>query len=230
MLDRLRKNVEEVEQRITKACARAGRDRKSVQLVAVTKSVTADVAALLPGLGVSELAESRPQELWHKAGSITAPVRWHMIGHLQRNKLDRTLPLVSVVHSVDSLRLLQSIEAWAAGRTIDVLLEVNASGESTKQGFPVDQLDSLLPILPALRRVRVRGLMTMAAFSENIEESRPTFALLRRLRDKMQTALGPAVQLSDLSMGMSNDFEVAIEEGATLIRLGTVLFEGIVPD
>src|SRR5690348_3141111 len=111
--ERLWKNLQEVESRIIAACARAGRPRASVKLVAVTKSVSASVAALLPELGVSDLGESRPQELWNKAGCLPAPCSWHFIGHLQRNKLERTLPLVTLVHSVDSLRLLQSTEAWA---------------------------------------------------------------------------------------------------------------------
>jgi len=214
--DRLRA----VEDRLAAACRRAGRDRADVRLVAVTKSVSADVAALLPPLGVTDLGESRPRELWRKAAALPADVRWHLVGHLQRNKIDRTLPLVYRVHSVDSVRLLEAIEAVEIGRSVDALLEVNCSGEASKHGLAPDEVGSFVPRLERLRRVNVVGLMTMATLEDDPERCRPTFAQLRQLRD-----LSPA--FTDLSMGMSNDFEVAIEEGATMIRLGTVLFEGI---
>jgi hypothetical protein len=214
-----------VEGRLRAACRRAGRDRAEVTLVAVTKTVSAEVAALLPGLGVADLGESRPQELWRKAAALPASVRWHLIGHLQRNKVERTLPLVCCVHSVDSVRLLQELEAQAVG--VEALLEVNASREASKHGFGPEEVPALAPALAALRHVRVTGLMTMAAYDEEPERCRPTFVMLRRLRDRLREALGPGHALPQLSMGMSNDFEVAVEEGATLVRLGTVLFEGL---
>jgi pyridoxal phosphate enzyme (YggS family) len=218
-----------VEERLRAACRRAGRERGEVTLVAVTKTVSAEVAALLPGLGVADLGESRPQELWRKAAALPATVRWHLIGHLQRNKVERTLPLVCCIHSVDSVRLLQELEAQAAGRPggVEALLEVNASREASKHGFAPEEVPALAPTLAALRHVRVRGLMTMAAYDEEPERCRPTFVMLRRLRDRLREALGPGHALPHLSMGMSNDFEVAVEEGATLVRLGTVLFEGV---
>jgi pyridoxal phosphate enzyme (YggS family) len=218
-----------VEERLRAACRRAGRDRGEVTLVAVTKTVSAAVAALLPGLGVVDLGESRPQELWRKAAALPAAVRWHLIGHLQRNKVERTLPLICCVHSVDSVRLLQELEGQAAGRPggVEALLEVNASREASKHGFAPEEVPALAPTLAALRHVRVRGLMTMAAYDEEPERCRPTFGMLRRLRDRLREALGPGHALPHLSMGMSNDFEVAVEEGATLVRLGTVLFEGL---
>ena len=183
---------------------------------------------MLAELGVRDLGESRPQELWRKAAALPA-VRWHLIGHLQRNKIERTLPLVHCIHSVDSLRLLAALEEEAArtGRTVDVLLEVNASREANKQGFAPEDLPGLAPALAALKRVRVTGLMTMAAYEEDPERCRPTFVLLRELRDRLRTAVGSAQPLTELSMGMTNDFEVAVEEGATLVRIGTALFEGL---
>jgi len=207
-------NLRRVEGRILAACARAGRERSSVTLMAVTKTVPVEVAALLPELGVRDLGENRPQELWKKAAAIPG-VRWHLIGHLQRNKIERTLPLVHAVHSVDSLRLLEALEAQ--GRPVDAYLEVNCSGEASKGGFaPAD-----VPALEGLVHVNVVGLMTMAAPEDDPERCRPAFRLLRDLRDRLP--LGPR----GLSMGMSNDFEVAIEEGATVVRLGSVLLEGI---
>jgi pyridoxal phosphate enzyme (YggS family) len=221
MKARLRDNLARVEERIARACARAGRNREDVTLVAVTKSVTPEVAAALLELGIADLGENRPQELWRKAAALAGP-RWHLIGHLQRNKIDRTLPLVSWIHSVDSVRLLDALEA--CGTHVNVLLEVNASGEANKQGFaPAGVLD-LAAKVDALKHVQVRGLMTMAAL-QDAEACRPTFTALRQLRDQVQARL-PAHRLDHLSMGMSNDFEVAIEEGATFVRLGTVLFEG----
>ncbi len=217
-----------VEERLRAACRRAGRARADVTLVAVTKTVSAAVAAELPALGVTHLGESRPQELWHKAAALAA-VHWHLIGPLQRNKIDRTLPLVAMIHSVDSLRLLTALEEAAARqeRTVDVLLEVNAGGEASKHGFPPNEAEKVPQTLPSLRHVRIRGLMTMAAFTDDPRDCRPTFTALRDLRDRLRDRLGPPHSLEHLSMGMSNDFEVAVEEGATLVRLGTVLFEGL---
>jgi pyridoxal phosphate enzyme (YggS family) len=151
-----------------------------------------------------------------------------MIGHLQRNKVERTLPLVKLIHSADSLRLLTALEAEAAKtqRTVDVLLEVNASREVSKHGFAPAEVGELPGRLAELRHVRVRGLMTMAAPGDP-EESRATFAEVRVLAERLRRELGPPHDLQHLSMGMSGDFEVAVAEGATLVRLGTVLFEGL---
>jgi pyridoxal phosphate enzyme (YggS family) len=225
LADRLR----QLEDRIRAACDRSGRPRSSVTLVAVTKTVGPTVATLLTELGVLDLGESRPQQLWHKAEPLPPAVRWHLVGHLQRNKIERTLRRVYLIHSVDSIRLIEALESEAAiqGRSLDVLLEVNASRESAKSGFTPTELTGLLPNLTALRRVNVGGLMTMAALTDNPQDARPTFAELRKLRDTLQKEAGTALKLDHLSMGMTNDFEVAIEEGATLIRVGTALFEGL---
>lgn len=219
-------NLAGVEERLGAACRRAGRARSEVTLVAVTKTVSTEVAALLPELGVHQLGESRPQELWRKA-AVVANVHWHLIGHLQRNKIERTLPLVERIHSVDSLRLLEALEEACrqASRTLPALLEVNASREESKHGFTPQEVPKLAVKLAELKYVRIEGLMTMAAYEETPERTRPTFAELRRLREQLSAELGRP--LPHLSMGMSNDFELAVEEGATLVRLGTVLFEGI---
>jgi PLP dependent protein len=218
-----------VEGRIGSACRRAGRARADVTLVAVTKTVGLEIARQLVEAGVKHLGENRPQELWRKEAALPADVHWHMIGHLQRNKVEKTLPLVTMIHSVDRASLLQALEDEAARQslTIEVLLECNVSGEVSKQGFAPGALPGLVPQLAALRHVQVAGLMTMAAFDANPEHCRPTFAALRHLRDELRLSLAPPHRMVHLSMGMSNDFEVAIEEGATVIRLGTVLFEGL---
>lgn len=218
-----------VEERLRQACARSDRARQEVTLVAITKTVGPQTAALLPGLGVADLGESRPQELWRKA-PVTAGVRWHLVGHLQRNKVERTVGLVERIHSVDSLRLLEALETACAagarqGRPLPALLEVNASREAAKHGFTPEEVPAVVAPIGALKHVKIEGLMTMAAYDDDPQRCRPTFALLRQLRDRLQDALGRP--LPHLSMGMSNDFEVAVEEGATLVRLGTVLLEGL---
>jgi pyridoxal phosphate enzyme (YggS family) len=225
----LKSRLDQVEGRIQAACQRAGRPRSGVTLVAVTKTVSAEVAALLPELGLLDLGESRPQELWHKAALLPPVVRWHQIGHLQRNKVERTLPLTTLIHSVDSERLLTAIEEEARRqtRTVEVLLEVNASHESSKHGIDPADLPLLGTRVEELKHVRVVGLMTMAALTDNAEQARPTFITLRRLRDWLQKESSLPESARHLSMGMTNDFEVAIEEGATLVRIGTALFEGM---
>ncbi len=224
----LKARYAEVEQKIQSACDRVGRNRNEVTLVAVTKTISAEATALLPSLGIIDLGESRPQVLWEKAEALPDNVRWHMIGHLQRNKIDRTLPLVSRIHSVDSMRLLEALdkEATKLSRPVPIFLEINASREPQKHGFAPEELPQLLPKLEEVNGVHVEGLMTMAAFEEDVEKCRPTFASLRELRDRFSQEMPNPHSLHHLSMGMSNDYEVAIEEGSTFIRLGSVLFEG----
>jgi pyridoxal phosphate enzyme (YggS family) len=221
----LSERVATVRGRIADAARRVGRDPSSVELVAVTKSVTPAMAAVAAEL-VSDLGENRPQELWKKAAAITG-ARWHLIGHLQRNKLERTIPLVSMIHSVDSVRLLEALDIFGRkrGSAVPILLEVNCSRESAKGGFTVAELPRLADRLETLTAVSVQGMMAMAAFSDNPEHSRPAFAELRHLRDDLKARTG--LELPHLSMGMSGDFEVAIEEGSTLVRIGTALFQGL---
>lgn len=215
-----------VRARVAAAAARAGRAPGAVTLVAVTKTVSPAVAAAAVELGAAHLGENRPQELWKKAAAVPGAT-WHLIGHLQRNKLDRTVPLVALVHSVDSERLLAALDACgrARGAPVPVLLEANCSGEASKGGFDPAAVPALAGALPGLAGVSVRGLMTMAAYAPDPEAARPTFARLRALRDDLRARTG--LPLPDLSMGMSADFGVAVEEGATLVRVGTTLFEGL---
>ncbi len=212
--------------RIAEACRRVGRDSATVTLVAATKTVSPEVAAIALELGMLDLAESRPQELWRKAAAVPI-ARWHLIGHLQRNKIDRSVPLITLMHSVDSERVLEAIAEFGSkqGTPVPVLLEANCSREAAKGGFSPDAVPAVCDKAVSLSGVTLRGLMTMAAYSDNPEDARPVFAELRRLRDSLRSRTG--LELPELSMGMSGDFEVAIEEGATLVRIGTTLFEGI---
>lgn len=224
----LAQRLADVESRLAAACRRVGRDRADLTLVAVTKTVDIAVAGQLAALGIRDLGENRPQELWRKAEQLT-DIRWHLIGHLQRNKIEQTLPLVTRIHSVDSLRLLDALEREAARlrREVPVFIEVNAGGEASKLGFSPAELELVMPRLCELRHVRVEGLMTMAALARDPEQVRPTFATLRGLRERYRVQTPPPHSLDHLSMGMSNDFEIAVEEGSTFVRLGTVLFEGL---
>jgi PLP dependent protein len=227
---RLADRLAAVRARIAAACARVGRDPAGVTLVAVTKTVSPNVARLLPELGVHDLGESRPQELWRKAEVLAdLPIRWHLVGHLQRNKVEGTLPLVHLTHSIDSLRLFREMDAQAAKLDARprVLLQVNISGEGQKHGFEPDEVIRAEPDL-VRGRVEIVGLMGMAAYSDDPERARPAFAGLRQLRDRLRREWNlTGFQLEHLSMGMSGDFEVAVEEGATLVRIGTTLFEGL---
>ncbi len=222
----LAERIAGVRARIADACRRAERVPASVTLVAVTKTVSPNVAAVVAELGLRDLGESRPQELWKKAEAVPG-ANWHLIGHLQRNKIDRTIPRVELVHSVDSDRVLESLDAFGRkrGAPVPVLLEVNCSGEESKGGFAPDAVPAVGDKAVSFAGVYVRGLMTMAAYADDPQTARPAFVALRELRDSLRARTGLA--LAELSMGMSNDFEVAVEEGATFVRIGTTLFEGL---
>jgi pyridoxal phosphate enzyme (YggS family) len=223
-------NLARVRERIAAAAVAAGRDPASVKLVAVSKYVDAATAALLVAAGCKALGESRPQQLWEKAAAPElAGVEWHLVGRLQRNKVRRTLPLVELIHSIDSERLLTEIseQARTLSLTPRVLLEVKTSGEADKQGFSADDIRRLLPTLDRFTHVRVDGLMTMAALEGGEAVAHKNFASLRQLRDELARSAPAQVRLSELSMGMSGDFEAAIAEGATIVRIGSLLFEGV---
>ncbi len=209
----------------------SGRDPSQIRLVGVTKYVSAATAAELATLGLTDLGESRPQALWEKADAITEPssILWHLVGSLQRNKIRRTLPLVHLIHSVDSLRLLEAIDRIAAEqqRIVDALMEVNVSGEANKQGLEPDQVSAVLDRAALLESVHVRGLMCMASLECGEAETHRQFASLRQLRDRLRSSAPDSIALHELSMGMSDDFEIAIAEGATIVRIGSILFEGM---
>ena len=252
MSDRLADNLQRVTEEISTACAHAGRSPSDVTLIAVTKYAELSWMRGLVELGVRDLAESRPQQLIERATEVSVRgagfqpaktngcnesgqvenvphVRWHMIGHLQRNKVKPLLPRTALIHSVDSLRLLERIAEIAAELSLRprVLLEINVSGESAKDGFSIADLTSQWDALQAVPNVDIVGLMTMAPLTADPEAARPVFSSLRQLREELTTRAAPHVKLTELSMGMSGDFVVAIEEGATLVRIGSRLFEGL---
>jgi pyridoxal phosphate enzyme (YggS family) len=237
---RIAQNLAQIRAQVEAACRRAGRALDEVRLVAVTKSAEPEWIEALVSLGVHDLGESRPQQLLeraehirrieaiHPAARVDSTVRWHLIGHLQRNKIRKVLPVADCLHSIDSLLLATRIDSLSAelGLRPRLLLEVNVSREASKDGFDPEPLAADWTAICALSHVEIVGLMTMAPFSEEPEDSRVTFRRLRELRDRF-AALPGALPLAELSMGMSGDFEVAIEEGATLIRVGTSLFDGL---
>jgi len=231
-LDRITANLNEVRQRIAAAAARSGRTADDVQLVAVTKYVVAEVSRLLIDAGCHHLGESRPQDLWRKADELTGhDVHWHLIGHLQRNKIRRTLPLVDCIHSIDRMQTLAAIDRIAGELNLQprVLIEVNVSGDTSKDGLPPDETGKLLQQAGELAHVQIDGLMCMAALDGDADIARRNFADLRELRNRLRPACPPNARLDELSMGMSGDYEIAIEEGATIVRVGSALFEGIEP-
>lgn len=243
MKRKLSDNVKRIQWRIEDACRRAGRDPSRVKLVAVTKSVGLDVIRNLLDIGVRDLGENRVQELTKRAAMIQEgmnrrtrdhglPViprpRWHMVGHLQRNKVKALLPWVEMIHAVDSLRLAEEIDAQAEkiNRVIPVLVEVNASEESTKQGVAVAATTHLVEQLNTLAHIEVRGLMGMAPLTEDESRIRNTFDRIRELFDEIVRERFGEPHFKELSLGMSHDFEYGIEFGATFVRIGSALFEG----
>jgi len=226
----IRRNLAGVRSRIEEAARRSCRAASEVQLVAVTKFVDEATIRALVDAGCTTFGESRPQHLWEKAATLAdLPVRWHLIGHLQRNKVRRTLPLVEMIQSADSLELVAAVAQSAAesGRRVPVLLEVNVSGEAAKHGFLPREIEPLLPELARQEHVEIRGLMCMASLEGGLDAARRDFRALRELRDRLRDSDPESLHLDELSMGMSGDFEVAIEEGATIVRVGSALFEGI---
>lgn len=230
----IRKNLDSVRVRIAAAAHRAGRPPESVRLVAVTKTVGTDEVRALYDLGVRDFGENRVQEALRKVEACRdLSADWHLIGRLQTNKINKALGPFRLIHSLDSLHLAEALDRRAGIRRapsdgapapVDVLLEVNVSGEASKGGFAPEQLRPALRALAPLRGLRVLGLMTMAPLVEDPEQTRPVFRQLRHLRDTLGPDSPPNVALRHLSMGMTQDFEVAIEEGADLIRVGTALF------
>ncbi|MFP6750876.1 MAG: YggS family pyridoxal phosphate-dependent enzyme [Pirellulaceae bacterium] len=223
-------NLAAVQERIDEAAARSGRDGKQVSMVGVCKYIGTPLTRLLVEAGCDQLGENRPQQIWEKADQLVGTgAEWHLIGHLQRNKVRRTLPWISMLHSADSLRLLKAVneEASRHGHSQPVLLEVNVSGDESKHGFDPDEMPAVLEQASLLEFLDVGGLMTMASLVGGQEQARRDFSALRQLRDQLGENCPENVKLDDLSMGMSGDFEVAVEEGATLVRIGSALFEGI---
>ena len=220
--------LKEALKQITEAAENAGRDPRDVTLIAVGKTKPASMIREAYDLGIRDFGENKVQELTAKYEELPKDIRWHMIGHLQSNKVKYIVDKVALIHSVDSLKLAKVIEKEAAKKGvehIDILLEVNVSGEESKFGMTPDELLEQIDEFLALERVRVRGLMTIAPFTEDPEESRPHFRRLRQLSvDIQQQNRHNNIDVARLSMGMSGDFRIAIEEGASYVRIGTMIF------
>jgi pyridoxal phosphate enzyme (YggS family) len=243
----LAERLDEVKDRIAAACAKAKREPSEVTLVAVTKTAAPEQIREIIGLGVGDLGESRVQVLTQRAaqineffarrqgqgdGGVPQKLRWHMIGHLQRNKVKPILPLISVIHSVDSLRLAEELETQATklNRKIPVLMQVNASEESSKSGVAVGASVHLAEQIDTMPHLQLIGLMTMGPLEASEKEIRHVFARTREIFDEMKWHKIGGAGFKHLSMGMSNDYEIAIEEGATMVRVGTALFGGKIQD
>jgi pyridoxal phosphate enzyme (YggS family) len=220
-------NIEVVRRRIAGACARVGRDVGGVTLVAVAKTFSAELVREVLSAGVGDIGENYVQELLAKRREIADDsVRWHFIGHLQSNKVRQIVSWIHMIHAVDSESLIREVDrrASAAGRMIDCLIEVNTTGDRSKFGIAPEEVIDLARRTENVTNVTLAGLMTIGPFLPDPEGSRPMFRLLRQLRDQVAGMRMPHTSMKELSMGMTGDFEVAIEEGATIIRIGTAIF------
>ncbi len=225
-MDELVERIRQVRLRVAEAATRSGRSADDVTIIAVTKTVPIERIALAYELGLKVFGENRVQEARAKVAALPYPlIHWHLIGHLQTNKVARAVELFDLIHSVDSLHLAEALERSAAKRerTVSVLLQVNVSGEASKEGVSPAELPELAEGARRLPHLRVQGLMTIAPETDQPEEVRPVFRRLRELRDDLRERF-PHGSWDALSMGMSNDFLVAIEEGATMVRIGRAIF------
>lgn len=223
----LKENYEEVRRKIDEACKRTGRDPADVTLIAVSKTKPlSDIEEIIRDTSAIDFGENKVQELVEKYENVSKPVNWHMIGHLQTNKVKYIVDKVCMIHSVDSLNLAKTIEKEASKRnvTVNVLIEVNVAQEESKFGVSVDEVLPLINEIKDLQHIRVKGLMTIAPFVDDPEDNRVYFRKLRDLSLDIQSKSIDNIDMSVLSMGMTNDYEVAVEEGATLVRVGTGIF------
>lgn len=230
----LAENICRVREQISAAAKVSGRSADDITLVAVTKYVDADMTRQVAEAGCRVLGENRPQAFWAKADSLAEfqskfGFQWHMIGHLQRNKVARTLPLASLLHSIDSARLIAEVDkaAGTANLIANVLLEVNISGDEAKHGWPPAEMSAVLESVAKFPNVRVKGLMAMAGLQTDGQGARREFAAMTELRQSLMSKCPDNCEMLELSMGMSRDFPEAIEEGATIVRIGSTLFDGI---
>lgn len=219
-------NCRKVLERIGEAAARSGRDATQIKLLAASKSQSADKVRAAIAAGVRLFGENYVQEAEEKKSAVTEAVRWHMIGHLQRNKAKTALDLFEIIESLDSAGLARALDkaAGARGRVARAFVEVNIAAEPSKSGIPPDRVAALLDELGALPYIRIEGLMAVPPAADDPEAARPYFRALRELRDRLRERAFPNADLKELSMGMTYDYPVAIEEGATLVRIGTAIF------
>ena len=221
-------NIQSVKEKIARAAHRAGRDPQDIKLLAVTKTVSVEVAKQVYACGIKDLGESKVQELQKKYALLPIDTVWHMIGHLQTNKIKYIIDKVALIHSLDRVSLAEEInrQALLLGKTVQVLVEVNISGEVSKFGIPLCEAIEFVKVINCLPGLTLRGLMTMAPYVDNPEESRPVFRELKELSKRISKE-ATGINMDLLSMGMTNDFEVAIEEGANIVRIGTAIFDSI---
>ncbi len=226
MITPIAANIAMIRQRMTGAALRSGRDPESIRLMAVSKTVEPERIRQALDAGITLLGENYVQEAREKIPAIGHDVQWHMIGHLQTNKVKYVVNLFDWIHSVDRLELARELDKRAGQnhRRLNILMEVNVSGEESKNGAAPSQVLELVRQVSILPNLSVRGLMTMPPYSDHPEDSRPYFIALCKLRDEIASAAIPGVSMHELSMGMTDDFEVAIEEGATIIRVGRAIF------
>ena len=222
----VKENLKDVEARVAAACERAGRKREDVTLIAVSKTKPVEMIREIMECGVVDFGENKVQEMCSKMEVITEPLHWHLIGHLQRNKVKYIVDKAYLIHSVDSMRLAQEIQKEAQKHevTCNVLVEINIGGEETKSGVPKEEAMELVKGIAELPNVKVKGLMTIAPPVEKPEEARGYFKEMKAVFEEIKAADIPGVEMKELSMGMTGDFEVAIEEGATMVRVGTAIF------
>ena len=227
MYEGIPKRLAEVRERIADAAGRAGRKPEDVRLIAVSKTHPIDAVRAAAEAGQIDFGENKVQEALQKiAQSADMSIRWHLIGHLQSNKARKAAAAVGAIHAIDSVDLLKRVDqaALEAGRTVDVLIQVDLALEDTKYGAPVDVVPAIVKAAEGCTAARLTGLMLLPPLAEKPEDARPWFTRLRALRDELVEAGSPADRLRELSMGMSHDFEVAIAEGATMVRVGTAIF------
>lgn len=222
----LEENLQEVERKIQEACEKVNRSRDEVTLIAVSKTKPVSMLKEVYDLGIRDFGENKVQELTEKYSEMPSDLTWHLIGHLQRNKVKQVIDKAALIHSVDSIRLAETIENEAAKKNIivDILLEVNVAEEESKYGFKVNEVLSAVEHIATFSHIRIKGLMTIAPFVENPEENRTVFSSLQKLSVDIAKKNIDNVSVNILSMGMTNDYQVAIEEGATMIRVGTGIF------
>lgn len=222
----IKENLEEVRKRIGEACERVGRRREEVTLIAVSKTKPASMVDEAYLAGARDFGENRVPEIITKAPELPEDIRWHMIGHLQRNKVSQLIGRTVLIHSVDSLRLARQIEAEAGkmGLEADILLEVNVAREESKYGFMVEEVEDAVMAIHTFSHVHIKGLMTIAPFVENPEQNRGIFNKLFQLAVDIGKKNIDNVSMGVISMGMTGDYEVAVEEGATMVRVGTGIF------
>ena len=229
----IRENIMKLKERISSACFRVNRNPNSISIVAVAKGRTAAQIKDAIEAGLTDIGENRIQEALIKYSQIKnqgvngSRIRWHMVGHLQRNKVKEAVEIFDLIHSVDSLRLAEEIDKQASriNKVQDILIQVNTSGEETKFGIEPEFTAELIKGIIGLNNINIRGLMTIAPMVVNPEKARPYFRILRELKDKINELRITNYELRDLSMGMTDDFEIAIEEGANVIRIGRAIFQ-----